>query len=367
MRTVCVENNCAGCKMCTDICPKNAIAIEDEIIAYNAVIDLERCINCNLCHQKCPQNNPPTKRKPMEWFQGFYGEEKYRVLAPSGGAGIAMMRYFASDGGYVVSCAFKDGKFCFDIEKNPNKVLRFIGSKYVKSDPEGLFKKIAELLKNGNKVLFIGLPCQCAALRNYINENNSERLYLVDLICHGTPSPKLLEMFLRKYSKSLDSIKKIDFRIKAKMQIVIDDKGIVCKGVTDKYTIGFLNGLTYTENCYKCNYASENRCTDITIGDSWGTEMIEETKKGLSLILVQTQKGLDLLKKAGIKLYPVDETNAKRNNGQLLAPMKMPKRRSWFFNSIDSDNFNKRIFRLYAKDSLKQDIKYMLIKLGLVK
>ena len=78
------------------------------------------------------------------------------------------MRSFIEDGGYVASCLFKDGEFVFDITNDLNYARRFAGSKYVKSNPEGIYKKIAQKLKEGNKVMFIGLPCQVAALKNYV-------------------------------------------------------------------------------------------------------------------------------------------------------------------------------------------------------
>ena len=76
---------------------------------------------------------------------------------------------------------------------------KFVGSKYVKSNPIGIYSKIEEHLKAKEKVLFIGLPCQVAGLKNYIkrlDKSFQDNLYTVDLICHGTPSPRLLEQFL---------------------------------------------------------------------------------------------------------------------------------------------------------------------------
>ena len=59
--------------------------------------------------------------------------------------------------------------------------------------------------------------------------------------------------------------------------------------------ISFLTALSDTENCYSCKDAQEKRPGDITLGDSWGTELPEnEWKKGISLILCQTEKGITL-------------------------------------------------------------------------
>ena len=46
MKTVCMEKMCTGCKACLNVCHKNAIDICDELLHFNAVIDLNKCINC---------------------------------------------------------------------------------------------------------------------------------------------------------------------------------------------------------------------------------------------------------------------------------------------------------------------------------
>lgn len=39
--------------------------------------------------------------------------------------------------------------------------------------------------------------------------------------------------------------------------------------------------------------------SDITLGDSWGTELSGEVKNGVSLILCQSEKGKELIESAG--------------------------------------------------------------------
>ena len=89
---------------------------------------------------------------------------------------------------------------------------KFLGSKYVKSNPGGIYKKVLERLKDGEKILFVGLPCQVAAAKHYTK--NHQNLYTIDLICHGTPSPKILEKFLDDYDVKLVDLERIRFRVK---------------------------------------------------------------------------------------------------------------------------------------------------------
>jgi len=46
------KEKCVGCGICVNICPVNAISIEDG----KASIDQEKCIHCGKCLNICPTN-----------------------------------------------------------------------------------------------------------------------------------------------------------------------------------------------------------------------------------------------------------------------------------------------------------------------
>lgn len=368
MKTVCDVNKCAGCMACVDICPKEAISIEDSISAYNAVIDESKCTNCGACNRICQKNHPYQSMKPMKWYQGWAKDEKIREKSSSGGFATAIAKAFVLSGGIVCSCIFEAGEFRFGFAKTEQEVEKFTGSKYVKSNPQGIYKKINQLLKNNERVLFIGLPCQVAALRNFVNTSFSDNLYTADLICHGTPSPKLLEIFLNQYDRSLKTMSNITFRNKDKYQICGDRKGIITAGVSDKYSVAFVDSLISTDSCFDCAYAELDRVSDLTLGDSWGSELpIDVQKKGVSLALVQTTKGIELLENAELELKNADLNIAIENNHQLEHPSIEPKNRRKFLNNIKSGkSFNKGVFMNNPKYCLKQDVKEIMIKLNIL-
>lgn len=64
MNTVCMENMCAGCMACLEVCPKDAIEVKNEIQYYNAVINELSCIGCNACHNVCQYNHSPLFKAP---------------------------------------------------------------------------------------------------------------------------------------------------------------------------------------------------------------------------------------------------------------------------------------------------------------
>lgn len=370
MKMVCDRNQCNGCMACMEICPQKAIHITDELANYNAHINEGKCNHCNLCQKVCPNRKLVSYFKPIRWYQGWAQEESIRMNSSSGGVASAIAVRFLIDGGEVCACLFKNGKFHFECINNQEAVSKMAGSKYVKSNPEGIYTIVQEKLKRGKKILFIGLPCQVAALKNYIRADMQNNLYTIDLICHGTPSPQLLELFLQQYGYSLKTIDDIQFRANTLYQIMSHGVGIsTVAGVNDKYTIGFLQGLFNSENCYNCKYAMLNRVGDITLGDSWGSNLSEEEKqKGISLILIQTQKGEELIAQTELHKEDVDLCKAVESNPQLMNPTAKPEKRELFFRLIvEGRKFNTAIFYCCLKKSIKQEIKSALMSMKLLK
>lgn len=332
METVCSNNKCNGCMSCLDICPREAIHIEKSLKSYNAHIDMEKCIACGLCHNVCPSNASCLAHPPQMWCQGWSNDLEIRKNGSSGGVATALSLNFIRNGGYVCSCVFNDGKFGFVITADEKDLANFSGSKYIKSDAIGIYSKVFTLLQRGEKVLFIGLPCQVAGMVNYAKfKRNDKNLYTVDLICHGTPSPMFLDMFLSQYGVLAKNCDNIGFRVKDSFQINDNSRTFSSVGVCDRYMTAFLSALNYTDNCYRCQFAKKERVSDITLGDSWGSNCdSNEWKKGVSLILCQSDKGEELLSQSNLHLFDVDLDNAIAHNHQLSTPSIAPKSRAKF-------------------------------------
>lgn len=369
METVCSNNKCNGCMSCLDICPREAIHIEKSLKSYNAHIDMEKCIACGLCHNVCPSNASCLAHPPQMWCQGWSNDLEIRKNGSSGGVATALSLNFIRNGGYVCSCVFNDGKFGFVITADEKDLANFSGSKYIKSDAIGIYSKVFTLLQRGEKVLFIGLPCQVAGMVNYAKfKRNDKNLYTVDLICHGTPSPMFLDMFLSQYGVLAKNCDNIGFRVKDSFQINDNSRTFSSVGVCDRYMTAFLSALNYTDNCYRCQFAKKERVSDITLGDSWGSNCdSNEWKKGVSLILCQSDKGEELLSQSNLHLFDVDLDNAIAHNHQLSTPSIAPKSRAKFFRDIEKGmNFNGAVKRALQKECIKQDFKALLIKLHIL-
>lgn len=363
-RTVCDPAMCSGCMACMEICPKNAITITDSVEHLDASIDADRCIGCNLCHDVCHELHPVTLEKTIECWQGW-ADPEVRSNSSSGGLATAIMQAFVERGGLVSSCKFIDGKFRFVLAHSYEELSGFSGSKYAKSNPDKIYRLIQAELRQGQRVLFIGLPCQVSALKNFIGRFNHgqllRELHSIDLICHGTPSMKLLHQGIREYGFDLDEARDVKFRNDIHMGISVDGNMLEPPGCLDPYLLGFLSGLFYTRNCFFCHYATEERVGDLTLGDSWGTDMADELPKGVSLALVQTGKGSALLKMGKLHLFDVDYANAVAHNAQLHSPTELTGRRDVFFKRYHrTGSVKKAVFAALPTASMKAKAKRIL-------
>ena len=132
----------------------------------------------------------------------------------------------------------------------------------------------------------------------------------------------------------------------------------------NKNISGFMNlyysSLITDKACFDCKFATEQRVGDITVSDFWGIENTApafEDSLGVSMILVNTEKGKALFDKLGGKKKQVSIENAKQP--QLKAPSKKPENYEEFWQ-----NYNiKTALNKYGaiKDNLKTKI-YKLIK-----
>ncbi len=363
MNMVCEKGKCTGCMECIDICHRGAIQVIDSGTEYNAIIDSDKCINCNACLKACQNNRKQELTRPIYWKQGWASDNRIRKGSSSGGLAAAIERSFVKDGGVVCSCVFRSGRFEFDFAETEEEVSKFAGSKYVKSNPEGIYSKITERLKAGIKILFVGLPCQVSAVKHYTK--NHQNLYTIDLICHGTPSPMILEKFLEDYGIELKKVENIRFRVKNNFALEQNYKRFAIPTITDNYLLTFLNSTTYTENCYECNFARLERAGDITLGDSWGSELDQDIQnKGISLLICQNEKGMELINKTDLILMDVDFERAIENNRQLQHSSLKPQQREIFFREFSKGRkFKSIVKKCYPKKYLKNTVKTILYKL----
>lgn len=359
MRTVCEINNCNLCTACVTVCPKGCIKLEDTIEFSNAIIDEKECINCKLCEKVCPRVTKLHGNEPLQWLNAYAKDSEIRNASSSGGIASLISYKCLEENFYIAGCKYsKDSKsFITSLENTYDEVEKFRGSKYVKSDMQDVIKDIVKKLQENKKVLFIGTPCQVAGVKSVVSLKKLEdNLYTIDLICHGTPSQKIFDKFISEYKIS-EEIDRFNFRKHYVMQVSINNyKSLEKFKVMDAYMIGFLKGLFYTENCYSCMYANTQRISDITLGDSWESSVV---KKGLSLVIINTAKGMQLfnLIKENISFSDANKDLAIKHNSQLSQASSKLKQRVKFYKHYNKISFKKNIFNCFKMMYLKQSIK----------
>lgn len=361
--------DCALCGACINACPTDAIRFKKQYLDFcYPDIDADLCINCNKCDLSCPilgEKSKPENGFPIA-FAAQSKNDEVRMRSSSGGAFYELADKMLKDGGYVCGAVFDEEFHVKHIVSNSkNDVYRMMGSKYAQSDVGYCYREIKEKLIAGEKVLFSGCPCQVAGLRTFLGKEY-RNLLLVELICHGIPSDQMLQAYIHMQEKKYGAkLKRMEFRNKAKgwhgssVRMEFENQRIYSKPITaDAYMNGFLGSTTLKSSCYDCHFRNFAAGSDIILGDFWGAEveLSEDDNKGISAILVNSGKGMDLLDRCNLTLTPTNvETVIKYNRNLLCSAAPSPKRSS-FYASADTNGLEKAI-RRYLEEGAIQRLK----------
>ncbi len=302
-----LSQKCTGCMACVDICPKECIykITGNDGFCYSS-IDYTECIGCGRCYDVCPIEKSEKNYNEQHLYAAYSKDASVRNAGSSGGIFEVLARYFIEKGYYICGAAFDGTRLEHRVIKNNDELRYLLKSKYIQSDTKGIYKKIKSLLVDGEKVFFCGTPCQVSALINFIPKELRESLFTADIICHGVPSQKTFDMYIKTLEKKHDSkIADFTFRVKDNKykhahgySYRVADKGkqVVINGVytQSSYYNAFKKYLIFRESCYSCKYATQNRVSDITLGDFWGIEKYDfpaNTDAGVSMIITNTARG----------------------------------------------------------------------------
>ena len=370
---ICDRKICTGCKACYNICPQSAIKMNtDDEGFWISEINEKLCINCGLCEKVCPATKKRLKESNvLKAYASINKNEDEIFQSSSGGIFSVLMEEFIKTGNYVCGCIFDEKLNVIHTITNEKEVAeKMKKSKYVQSDINNTFKTIKEKLLEGYKVLFSGTPCQVEGLTSYLGQEY-DNLYTIDIICHGVPSPKMFKEHIKFMESKYGKLKTLDFRTKSHKDVntqilsyQFEKKNKKIKNYTlDPYYNAFYNALNYRESCYNCKYANCNRMGDITLGDYWGVEKFHpmmSNKKGVSLILINSEKGINLFENIIKEKVFYEETkinNAKEKNNNLNRPVERKEIRDKLYKDM-----NKYGYKYVVKKYLTPK-KYWIIKI----
>lgn len=311
------EKNCVGCTACYNVCFKNAISMQPDKNGYvYPIVTKELCVDCGFCEEVCPilqfkaDNNTCNKG----CFAAWNTDEKVRDSSTSGGVFSVLAQYFFDNNGYVVGAKLgKNNKIEHIIIDSSESLCQLRKAKYVQSDLSDIFQKVKNLLESNKNVLFSGTPCQISGLKTFLR-NDYSNLFTVDIICHGVSSQKIFDSYVKSLEISNGAkLLSFDFRNKCsgwerystKAEFDNGDIFYISKN-NDCYLKGYLDYSLYIRpSCTDCVFKGENRSSDITLGDFWGVERIlpNHGDKGVSAIILNSEKGKQLFEKVKTKLY----------------------------------------------------------------
>lgn len=369
---------CTGCGACVQICPKGCISFEaDRMDAVYPKINEKECVRCGACLKVCHLNRDDLLFKKSDTvYAGWSGDSGIRASSASGGIAAAVYRYALEHDIVTFGVRMTDDFSAryFEI-KSEKDIAEAQNSKYLFSHTDDVYTAVRDYLKNGRKVIFIGLPCQIAGLKSFLGAGN-DHLLTVDIVCHGTCP----EEYLRQH---IDAVKKkalpdrVSFRDPAYntdkfvFSLREKDKKIYSSAVhgTDVYQLGYHEALIYRENCYHCKYARAQRAGDLTISDFSGLgqkEPWELPYGSISCIICSSEKGAGFLQKLSdegrVTLINRPPEEAFLYEKQLIAPSSPHAARSAFVTGYGGTRRFEAVCQDIFADEMKKNRIKMLLK-----
>jgi coenzyme F420 hydrogenase subunit beta len=310
---------CVGCGACASACPEHAITLVDiPDKGIRPVINSANCSECGECVKVCPgiaiSHNPFNSQAISElrlaWGPVFEVWEGY--------ASDAEIHFRGSSGGVATAMAL----FCLEKEhmtgvlhiranpesplqnaavfsKSREELLACTGSRY---SPAAPCEKLREIQEADSSCIFIGKPCDVVALRKSqtINPKLNNKIGLaISIFCAGTPTTKGTYQLLDVFGVAAEEVDQLRYR------------GYGWPGRTTvgiKGSNGEIRQMSYNRSWgdvlskhgqFRCRLCpdSTGEFADISCGDPWYRE-IEPADPGWSLVLVRTECGREILRKA---------------------------------------------------------------------
>lgn len=237
-------------------------------------------------------------------------QKNIRLRSTSGGTFSEIARSFIKTGGCVCAAGYDEqGKVVHKLINTISEIDELCESKYVQSNLNNCFAEVESCLSSSRKVLFVGTPCQVAGVKAYLR-NKDEKLYTIDLVCYGVPSPMIYIEWRaeieRVYKKK---IAYVHFRDKSfgyaapNVKIVFKDGSSAEQTFLIKsYMKTFISGLNVRPSCSECAFKGIDRCSDLTFGDCWHIGVFQKAMDdnlGTTSVYVHSPKGsmlLDMIK-----------------------------------------------------------------------
>ncbi len=238
-------------------------------------------------------------------YAAYSKDELINLESSSGGVFFEIGKKIINEGGVVYGAKWSEN---LEVEhgraENIEGLLLFRKSKYVRSKIGRVYEEVKSDLDDGRTVLFSGTPCQIAGLKSFI-KSNDENLYTIEVVCHGVPIEKAFRKYIEERALRYGNrIIRIDCRDKRNgwdnntiCEYYEDGSEIAIESIKHPHHSLYIRGINVEAGCGNCKYAKLPRISDITLADYWnyrGAIRTINEKRGISLICINTEKGLSL-------------------------------------------------------------------------
>lgn len=368
-----LRDKCTGCSACEAVCPTKAITMSLNSEGFlEPVIDSDKCINCSKCKKECPLNAKIGENRKKAWY-GWHKDKDVRFKSSSGGAFRALADDVLNAGGVVFGAVYTDNWRTVEISSTDEyEISELQKSKYTVSNPVGVYTRVKEELEKGRRVLFCSTPCQTAGLTAYLKKDY-QNLLRCDFVCGGMASldfyRKHLDLLEQRFNSKILSV---DFRPKhkgwGKQQLRIqfeNGKVYFMHNYGDSYFSCFAGAhASVRRTCLGCEFKALH-VSDISLADFWGYKSagIKKNKEGLSLIVANTNKGIEAVEKSE-NLYK-ELLDLKYTDYAFRSKSPVPsdvKRRDSFFATARKVGYESAA-KPYYGNKLKHILTYIKVKL----
>jgi len=302
------------------VCKKDAVTLDNiESIGIRPRFDNNRCQDCIDCLDFCPGyridatigsdinnnivNNNLLIGPTLEVWEGHAADDEIRYRASSGGALTALALYCLENENmeFVLHIGMDSTKPWTNItvqSRNRDELLSRTGSRYATSSPCDSLQLIEE---SEQPCVFIGKPCDVAAvsmLRKQRPRLDSKLGLVLTFFCAGTPSTK----------GTLDLLKQHDISLERKGGLYYRGNGwpggfaVFSKDGKREHFLPYMDSWSFLQKyrSFRCQLCPDGlgELGDISCGDAWHRYSNDTDDPGLSLVLVRSFHGKEILKKA---------------------------------------------------------------------
>lgn len=369
------QKKCNGCQSCVQICPVNAINMKKDIYGFEyPYIDKGRCIECGKCNSVCSARKDIIQSEHLRCGAAYSKDSTIKYSGSSGGMFGLFAQNVIMNGGKVYGAAFDTAhRLKTTCAQNKEELQPLYKSKYLLCDTNNSFSRIKQDLEAGIQVLYCSSPCQVWALKLYLGKEYVN-LYTIDFVCHGVGSQDLFDKSIKYVERKKNiKIEKYSFRYKRKRSAsshyywyralsknkIKEKSGLY---IFDPYYLAYESRLACRDSCYDCHFASENRVSDVTIGDFHNiNSYYQEIDRfaGVSMFVCNSQKGLKMFDtlKEKLEIFDMEWDVVKVNNR--FQNDECPKiKRAEFLESLKNDKFDTTVKKYLHPSQLWMNILY---------